>query len=127
MNLLSRSQYYYNNIDEAYAFARRNIGPYDLYDAAWMNPIPDSFWGIQNKDLKKLTVWINRNISLKTDLISLSTENVLIRIATGMLNNISVLPADIRIKLHINLTNNRKAARQEWNVYALKNSKGLPF
>lgn len=114
-----------NNLDKTYN-RLREPGVFHYRDWSWMLPLPEINYWIASPKFDKLSIWINTNIVVKTDINSQITEDVLIRIATGMINNLDI-PDYYKRLVHLNLIKNRKAARVEWNVYALKNCKGLPF
>lgn len=74
----------------------------------------------------KVNKWVEVHIFDKIETNSEKTEDVLVRIAVGMINKLPICDVNKRF-LHENLITNRKAARVKWNVYALKDCKGLPF
>lgn len=114
-----------NDLSKVYSFMRE---PYhaNFYSWEWLEPLPEVSYWLGNPKLRPVLKWVNEKIILATDINSQKTEDVLVRIATGMINNLDIPDYYKRI-IHENLLNNRRAARAEWNVYALKNSKGLPF
>lgn len=114
-----------NDLSKTYLRLRED-GVFDYNNWNWLLPLPETTYWLGNPKLRRISQWINKNIIVKTDINSQITEDVLIRIATGMINNLST-PDYYKRLMHENLIINRKAARMEWNVYALKNSKGLPF
>lgn len=94
----------------------------------WLNPMLNCFNGIVMEDLQHLLKWTNCNIFLKIDINSFKTTGVLIRIATGMLNNIEYLTKHQKQQLHLNLIQSVKWLQAEYIVANLKNDPDdLPF
>lgn len=61
-----------------------------------------------SKDVRKFVHWVNLKIVLKLGLYeyeSSKTYNVLLRIATGMLNKLD-LPSNVKLIMHNNMTRN---------------------
>ena len=56
---------------------------------------------IYNKDVRKVLKWITYNIVVNLSILNYKTLDVLIRIATGMLNKCDI-PKDLQISLHRN-------------------------
>lgn len=63
---------------------------------------------IYNKEVRNFIHWVNEKIVLRLGHLNLTTINVLLRIATGMLNKIDILTPIEKIILHLNMTRNIK-------------------
>lgn len=63
---------------------------------------------IYDKEVLNLINWVNVNIVIKLGKIDFTTLNVLLRIATGMLNKIKILTHEEKIILHSNMIKNIK-------------------
>lgn len=63
---------------------------------------------VYNKDVAKVLKWIQTKIVINLGCIDYKTLDVLIRIATGMLNKCDI-PKDIKIMLHENMVKNLRA------------------
>lgn len=74
----------------------------------------------------ELQEWVDENIFNKIGINSEKTEDVLIRIATGMINNLPVNDKN-KTEIHENLIHYRQIMRQEWTLKALTASKECPF
>ena len=84
-----------------------------------------------DKDIKdqfrRLLVFINKEISLRIDILNDESIGVLQRIAIGMIYNLPKLSNDEKIALQFNLQCNIRRARKEWLDYYSKVYLGLPF
>lgn len=121
--------YNYRNFDKEI-----NIDTYEKARAnrmelqTWLNPMLNCFNGIVMEDLQHLLKWTNCNIFLKIDINSFKTTGVLVRIATGMLNNIEYLTKHQKQQLHLNLIQSVKWLQAEYIVANLRNDPNdLPF
>ena len=78
----------------------------------------------RNKDLSKLTQWINENITLSLGIDNYVTINVKLRIATGMLNNLvnkGLVSSISAIQYHDRLVSNVR------NEVSILLTEDLPF
>lgn len=74
----------------------------------------------ENTEFRKLVNWVNNKITLEIGKADYRTIDVRLRIATGMLNKLS-LPKNLNIKIHRQLVTN---VRREMS---LLNTEDLPF
>lgn len=72
--------------------------------------------------------WIHTNIFEKVTVNSQKTEDVLLRIATGMINNLSLCSVN-KTLLHDNMIKESKRLRESWTLTILTNdfNKDVPF
>lgn len=77
-------------------------------------------------EVRALAYWIMNNISDKLNTNSIKTEDVLVRIATGMINKLPVCQIN-KDFFYENLINYRQIARREWILHALTASNEVPF
>ena len=75
---------------------------------------------IYQSDVRKANMWLLNEIFNKSALFNYKTLDVLIRIATGMLNNCNI-PKDLQMTFHDNMVKNLKA---EYDRIVIS---GLPF
>lgn len=75
---------------------------------------------VYNEEVKTLLKWIKINIILKLDILDNTTLNVLIRIATGILNKINISD-EIKQLFHTNMVKNLN--REHFEIIA----ETLPF
>lgn len=110
---------------DTYPKARANL---NLYREHWNCPIFDKFDGIVLSELAELGKWCNKSIYLKIDTLPIRSTDVLIRIATGMLNKITYLTDDQRQLIHYNLIRSTRWLQTEIILANLRNSpEELPF
>lgn len=76
--------------------------------------------------IRALNEWVVTRIYLKVGINSVKTEDVLIRIATGMINNLK-LKQENKDLIYRNLIHYRQIMRQEWLLQSLKAAEELPF
>ena len=67
---------------------------------------------IYNKDVHKVLIWITNKIVVNLSRLDYKTLDVLIRIATGMLNKCDI-QKEVQISLHDNLVENLKTEHQK--------------
>lgn len=82
------------------------FGPYPKSDVPWDISKAEKI-AICNKEVVNLINWIKKNIIIKLGSIDYRTMNVLIRIATGMLNKINI-SEDLKREFHYNMVINLK-------------------
>jgi hypothetical protein len=80
----------------------------------------------ERNELYHLLYWINKEIGSKIDVLSDKSLDVLLRIFTGMLNDLHI-NEDIKRTFHNNIIRSIKNARWEWYEYKCKCILKLPF
>lgn len=81
---------------------------------------------LQTEPVRALNEWVATNVFLKVGTNSIKTEDVLIRIATGMINNLEI-ERENKDLIYRNLIHYRQIMRQEWTLQSLKAAEELPF
>lgn len=89
------------NVEVFGPFPESNV-PWDISDAQKI--------AIYNPEVTKVLTWIKTNIIRKLGQIDYKTLDVLVRIATGMLNKCSTVPKEIKIMFHDNMAWNLRTA-----------------
>lgn len=110
----------YNAGDRFILFNNVNVfGPYPEPDVPWDISDAEKI-AIYNPEVTVVLNWIKSNIIINLAEINYKTLDVLVRIATGMLNKCNI-PKDIQIMFHDNMVGNLKT---EHNKIMLSD---LPF
>ena len=97
----------------------RIFGPYPRSEVPWDISEAEKVV-IYNKDVAKVNMWLKNEIFNKSALFNYKTLDVLIRIATGMLNKCDI-PKELQIMFHDNMIENLKS---EYSIIATSD---LPF
>lgn len=100
-----------NNIDVFGPYPRPSV-PWDISEAQKI--------AIYDPEVSNVLNWINANIVINLSKIDYRTKDVLVRIATGMLNKCN-LPKSINIMFHDNMVENLQIELHEVSL------SGLPF
>ena len=97
----------------------RIFGPYPRSEVPWDISEAEKIV-IYNKDVANVNKWLKNEIFSKSALSNYKTLDVLMRIATGMLNKCNI-PKELQIMFHDNMVKN---LRSEHNLIMIS---GLPF
>ena len=97
----------------------RIFGPYPQPEVPWDISEAEKIV-IYNKDVANVNKWLKNEIFNKSALFNYKTLDVLIRIATGMLNKCNI-PKPLQIMFHDNMVEN---LRSEYNMIV---DSSLPF
>lgn len=105
---------------EIYWFHFRDVfGPFKQSCVTWDISDEEKLF-LTNEDLKKVLIWINKNITVRLSKIDNTTLGVLLRIATGMLNKTDI-PKEHQMIFHEHMVTN---LQKEYKNIILS---GLPF
>lgn len=95
------------------------FGPYPQPEVSWDISEVQKI-AIYNPEVVKVLDWIKTKIIINLGIMDYKTLDVLIRIATGMLNKCNI-PKEVQIMFHDNMVENLKTEHQECVL------SGLPF
>lgn len=91
-----------NSKDYMLLFNVEVFGPFPEGDVPWDISEAQKI-AIYNPEVTKVLAWVKTNIIRKLGQIDYKTLDVLVRIATGMLNKCSTVPKEIKIMFHDNM------------------------
>lgn len=136
----ARIHHPFQELDKMYQYAREHIMDYEYQVICpgaiavylgdpWAFPVPKDGRFHDWDRVLDISKWINLNIAIKIDTNNEATDRVLLRIATGMIEKLN-WSKDAKIEAHLNLLNNWRRVKQEWQAFKVMKSElpnSVPF
>lgn len=89
--------------------------------------LTNEYESLTTEPVKAVITWVHVNIFEKVTINNISSENVLLRIATGMINKLPLCDINRQL-LHDNMIKECKQLREKWVVAILsEDNKSIPF